>query len=251
MKVQTGLILGAMLIGVILLLSALFLDHIWLEPFSRVVALPTTVSREIARDFTTRTSCPSCLPGMIERRVRIEAPGEMRIDESVSAKFRYSEGLSDNISSDFSVTLSGANFDVRPQETQKVVHPKTKLVTLVWTIKPKGTGNHVITVDFSQLVENKLKGDIQVVTTIAGKETPAPPAEAILEVPVRVLTEWGVPNWTVVLFKAMLGFIGFVFVTPGVWWLMQFLRSRFFPPKRTIKPEGHRKEHVQPVAADI
>lgn len=261
MKLQVGLILAAMLMGIVLLLSALFLDQIWLASFRRVVELPTSVPREIARDFTTFIIYPQGFPVIFERRVRIEAPGVMRIDESVGARFRYSEWeyarLREGISSDLRVTLAGANFDVKPQETQEVLPAKMNPVTLVWTVKPKDTGNHVITIDFSQLLKGEGTDSLYVVTNIAGKESPAPPEEAILEVPVMVLTEWGVPKWTVVLFKAMLAFVGFLLATPSVWRLVQSLRSRLSPPganSQALKATGKNRwrlafpaEHVHAV----
>ena len=241
------------LIGISVLLSSLLLERFWLKPFRAFVEREPNPIQKFARDLIVSTSCHTCAGSSIEHKIVIEAPSEMRIDQSIPVRFTYDEveptsedirgrDTSDRrelerrsremLSSRLNVTLSGANFLVKPQEAFSVEPPKELPIGVVWTIKPEATGAHVIVCDFSTLIVNNYprpqpgKLNIAVVTTIAGADTPARKQDGIVEVPITVLTEWGVSKWIVDVVKLLSAFTGFLLVTPSVWKLLHAIKVR-------------------------
>ena len=225
-----GATLGFGLIG-----TALLLDEGRLGPVLKSSRpLPSGEVHQVAREFHTLTGCPVCSGSTFVRDVAVIAPREIRLDESATIKFIYSDRRRvapqsmATVSFDFDVTLSGANFDVKPTETQKIVSRDNGLgaATLAWSVKPKGTGKHVVILNFAGLVQNVNTRQVNITTNVAGMTASAVSSDAIVELPIAVLSEWGLPSLTVNIAKGAIGLVGFVFVTPGVWWLLRQVRSK-------------------------
>jgi hypothetical protein len=237
-------ITAAAFVGSALIATAPLLNQQRLARLLGTRSSPSGEIDNITREYKTSTGCPICSGVSVFRGVTINAPHEIRIDESATIRFRYSDrrpGLdpSDSqVSYSFDVTLSGANFDVKPTETQKVepVNSRQAIASLAWTIKPKGTGTHVVIVDFSGLIRN-VNSRMWEKTVVAGEQSAAGRSEpievqsaallsdAIVELPITVLSEWSVSANAVSMAKATLSLTGFIFVTPGVWWLARQIRS--------------------------
>jgi hypothetical protein len=243
MKTKDIVVIIAMLVGLGLIGTGVLLDPARLGALLKIRSLPSDEVHSLLREFRTFRGCAICLGTTFVRDVAIDAPREMRIDESATIRFSYSDRRTElppsesTVSFSFDVTLSGANFDVKPTETQKVVS-RTEgpgAANLAWTVKPKGTGKHIVILDFAGLVQNVSTRQVQLTTNVAGLKASAVSSDAIVEFPIAVLSEWNLPSWAVNIVKAAFGLTGFIFVTPGVWWLVRQLRSRL-QRSRTSRP---------------
>lgn len=240
MKIRSA---TALLLGILLIGSSFVLDRASLGALLQRRAVPSEEVQRAARQIHPQDSCFTCvIEVLIVREVEVVAPREIRIDQSAAIRVGYSEhrasgreeeapGTNRGVSTAFSITLSGANFEVKPAETQRIAAETEVPAGLAWTIKPKGTGNHVVTLDFVEMPGRSAA----VIRNEADGRAESVSKTSIVEIPIDVLSEWSVSPWVVSLVKAAFSLVGFVFVTPGVWWLFCQIRSwrsrgKPFPP---------------------
>ena len=239
MKKVTVLAAITTLAGFALIGSAALLDQARLGSILSRRSVPSTEVQSAHREFETVYGCAVCLlrrAGPFVRQVVVNAPREMRIDESTTVKFIYSDRTiteapeQSSVSFNFNVVLSGANFDVKPSEAQKILAKQVGQgpTSLAWTVKPKGTGSHALVLDFAELglTKHSLSDVVKVFTRVPGKSDEVTTTDTIVELPITVLSEWNLPVWIVNIVKATFGLVGFIFVTPGVWWFVRQVRAR-------------------------
>ncbi len=181
------------------------------------------------------------------RSVQIQYPRTMRSDESGVVQLKYaliidSTGVPDPKtlpSRKKSVTLSGANFAVKPEETRPLAWHGHDTATIVWSVLPAHPGSHNLVIDASSLYEGEA---VHVsVLDMRGNQLRQLAAENVV-LPVDVFTEWGVSEPTARIGKGALGLLTFVLTFVGFAQLREWLRRpRGEPAVAPIPPADARR----------
>ncbi len=170
--------------------------------------------------------CPTCLGGEATQELTFDYPQVIRLDESRAAILLVDPVVSGD---SLSASLSGPNFKVKPSEFQEVPLSQEGKTKLSWLLQPEKIGQHVALLDISQLVRQSGGGMMGVFFDASRLEGPNlnrrlnTPSDAVIELPIRVVTMWGISNRSFQLLRAFVALAAFVLATPLAYNLLRHL----------------------------
>jgi hypothetical protein len=165
------------------------------------------------------------------RRVDIRYPRQMRTDESAVVELRYAVGgipegaVPDGSRGDRdrTVSLSGANFTIKPEETRRAAWRGRDTVLVTWSALPERTGAHNLIVDAGNLY-----GEGQPTLTVfdADDRRLREVRSDQIALPVDVFNVWGVSERTAQLLRALVALGVFLLTFVGFKELRRWARAR-------------------------
>jgi hypothetical protein len=216
------------------------------------VGMTDTVSGTRARRVCAPPPSGSCtllaidpVQAVREKRVEVAYPRAMTSDESATIRLRYTVASDSTVSSptdsgarrDRTISLSGANFAVKPAESRRVGWRLRDTVSLVWSVLPERPGAHNLVVDVSDFYDEGEVG-VTLVDMLSGTRAKVRADEVVL--PVDVYTVWGVSERVAQALQAGVAAIGFTLTFVGYSEFRRWLRVRAKAkrPQRPRRPRG-------------
>ncbi len=125
------------------------------------------------------------------------------------------------------IKLSSPSFDINDDMRQVPIKPYTKLT---WLITPKRSGQHMIQLDLTDIinVNAKLLGyhstDDYITIYNRNNREKTYNSSGVIDIDIEVVTMWGLRDITLEVIRIVIFFLGFLLMYPQV---QDFLRSRF------------------------
>ncbi len=166
--------------------------------------------------------CFNCLGGFRTQELTFIYPAEILENETLVASLVVDPILP---APGLAARLSGPNFEIKPAELQKVPLTRDGKTKLSWLMQPKKTGQHHLLLDISQLVRQR--GGF--LSYFAAHEIEGPnanrllesTADAVIDLPIRVLTIWGISDRNFFLLRGLIGLIAFILATPLAYMILR------------------------------